>query len=104
MGVGGLWCVDHHIGVTRCPVKSAPARVRAAAQVRAPWQSGAPASVQLEVASPRLFQLQRFKERLEVALPEGLASPPADDLKEQGRAVLQRLGEQLQQIAVVVRV
>jgi hypothetical protein len=50
----------------------------------------------LEVAASVLFDLEGFKEGLEVALTEALAAAATDDLEEKGRAVLQRLGEQLE--------
>ena len=48
-----------------------------------------------EVAASFLFDLEGLEEGLEVALSEALAAPAADDLEEQGGAVLQRLGEEL---------
>jgi hypothetical protein len=58
----------------------------------------------LQIAAACLLQFQRLKQRLEVALAEGLAPSSADDLKEERGAVLQRLGEQLQEVAFVVGV
>ena len=49
----------------------------------------------MQVAAPVLFHLERLEQRLEVALAEALAAHAADDLEEQGGAVLQRLGEEL---------
>src|SRR5262249_39586493 len=46
----------------------------------------------------------RFEERLEVALAETSGSAALDDLEENGGAILDRLGEGLQQIALLVPV
>src|SRR5690606_23338906 len=53
-----------------------------------------------EVASASLFSFDCLEERLEVALPEAACSLALDDLVEDGGAVLHRLGEDLQQVAV----
>jgi hypothetical protein len=54
---------------------------------------------------PRLLlALDRLEERLEVALAEAERAVPLDDLEEHGRAVSERLGEDLQQVAVLVPV
>src|SRR5690606_26503483 len=58
----------------------------------------------LQAAAPGLLQLDRLKERLEVALAEALAAPPLDHLDEHGRAVLQGAREDLQQVALVITV
>lgn len=42
------------------------------------------------------------KKGLEVALAEGLAAAAADDLEEESGAVLQGLGEELQQVALII--
>ena len=60
-------------------------------------------SSRLQVPATFLFDLECFEQRLEVALAEALAAHAADDLEEQGGAVLQRLGEELQQVPLVVR-
>ena len=52
-------------------------------------------SSRLQVPATFLFDLECLKQRLEVALAEALAAHAADDLEEQGGAVLQRLGEAL---------
>ena len=51
-----------------------------------------------------LFQLDGLEQRLEVALAEALRAVALDDLDEHGGAVLDGLGEDLQQIAFVVAV
>src|SRR5215472_15970761 len=57
-----------------------------------------------EVAAAGLFPLDRLEQRLEVALAEPLRAVPLDQLEEHGRPVLDRLGEHLQQVAVLVPV
>lgn len=49
-----------------------------------------------QIPSPLLLQLQRFKQRFEVAFAEGLASFSADDFEKEGWAVLEGFGEELQ--------
>src|SRR5579862_2502962 len=56
----------------------------------------------LEVAAPFLFTLDRFEQGFEVALSEALGAVPLDQLEEDGRPILHRLGEDLQQVAVLV--
>src|SRR5678816_2269627 len=58
----------------------------------------------LEVPPERLFALDGLEERLEVALAEALGALPLDDLVEHRRPVLDRLGEDLQQVAVRIAV
>ena len=58
----------------------------------------------LEVSSPLLLALDRLEERLEVALAEAARTVALDDLEEHRRPVLDRLGEDLQQVALVVAV
>src|SRR6476469_8221139 len=68
-----------------------------------PWptdQSG-PAS---EVAAPLLLALDGLEERLEVALAEAQRAVPLDELEEHRRPIAERLGEDLQEIAVLVAV
>src|ERR1041384_5763642 len=57
-----------------------------------------------QIPPPLLLQLQSLEQRLEVPLPKALAPPPTNDLKEQRRPVLQGLGEQLQQIPLIIRI
>src|SRR3954464_217290 len=57
-----------------------------------------------EVAALLLLPLDRLEQRLEVALAEAERAVPLDELEEQGRAVADRLGEDLQQVAVLVAV
>src|SRR5215470_4842171 len=57
-----------------------------------------------EVASARLLALDGLEQRLEVALAESVGAVPLDKFEEHGRPVLYRLGEDLQQIAVLVAV
>src|SRR5437773_3819700 len=59
---------------------------------------------ELEVASESLFPLDRLEEGLEVPLSEAAASLSLDDLVEDGRTVLDRFGEQLEEVALLVPV
>src|SRR5215469_15707174 len=58
----------------------------------------------LEVAAAGLLALDRLEQGLEVALTEPLRTMPLDQLEEDGGPVLHWLGEDLQQIAVLVPV
>src|ERR1041384_4996767 len=58
----------------------------------------------LEVAAGGLFPLDGLEERLEVALAEALGAFALDDFVEEGGPVLDRLAEDLQEIALVVAV
>src|ERR1035441_382711 len=58
----------------------------------------------LEVAALGLLPLDRLEQRLEVPLAEPLRAVPLDQLEEYGRPVLHRLGEDLQQVPVLVPV
>ena len=58
----------------------------------------------LQVAALSLLPLDRLEQRLEVALAEPLGPVPLDQLEEHRRPVLDRLGEDLQQVAVLVPV
>src|SRR6478609_8648156 len=57
-----------------------------------------------EVAALVLLALDGLEERLEVALAEAERAVPLDELEEDRRAVAERLGEDLQQVAVLVAV
>jgi hypothetical protein len=48
-----------------------------------------------QIPAAFLFEFQRLEQGLEVALAEALAAAAADDFEEEGRAVLQGLGEEL---------
>src|SRR6266567_7482454 len=61
-------------------------------------------SAKLEVSAQRLFALNGFEEGLEIALAERRRAVALDHLEEDGRPVLRRLGEDLQQVAVLVAV
>src|SRR5690606_40109531 len=50
-----------------------------------------------QVAAPLLFPLQGLEQCLEVALAEPAGAVPLDQLEEEGRPVLHRPGEDLQQ-------
>ena len=60
--------------------------------------------VRYRVAAPVLLALDRLEERLEVALAEAERAVPLDQLEEDRRPVADRLGEDLQQVAVLVAV
>src|SRR3954453_6029056 len=57
-----------------------------------------------EVAALVLLALDRLKERLEVAFAEAERPVPLDELEEDRRSVAERLGEDLEQVAVLVAV
>src|SRR5439155_860193 len=58
----------------------------------------------LEIAPALLLPLDGLEQGLEVALAEAARAAALDDLEEQRRAVLDGLGEDLQQVALVVAV
>src|ERR687890_2730686 len=58
----------------------------------------------LQVAALLLLALDRLEQRLEVALAQAARAVALDDLEEDRRAVAERLGEDLQQVALVVGV
>src|SRR5262245_63397256 len=58
----------------------------------------------LEVSSAGLFDLDRLEQRLEVADTEAARTVPLDDLEEERRAVLDRAGEDLEEVALLVAV
>ncbi len=57
-----------------------------------------------QVPPERLLALDGFEERLEVALAEPAAALALDDLEEERGPVLDRLGEELQQVALLVAI
>ena len=57
-----------------------------------------------EVAALGLLQLDGLEKRLEVSSTEAIVVAPLNDLDEEGRPVLERLGENLQQIALLIMV
>src|SRR6266542_7118037 len=57
-----------------------------------------------QVASERLFALDRLEQRLEIAFAEAACAVALYDLEEERRPVLRRLREELEQIAVLVAV
>src|SRR4029078_8086742 len=58
----------------------------------------------LEVAALRLFALDRLEERLEIADAEATRPVPLDDLEEERGAVLNRAGEDLEEVPLPVAV
>src|SRR5580692_1982206 len=58
----------------------------------------------LQVAATVLLALDRLEQRLEVALAETVRAVSLDQLEEHRGPVLHRLGEDLQQVAVLVPV
>src|SRR5438876_7476153 len=61
-------------------------------------------SVTSKVGAARLIALYRLEQRLEVAFAEAGRAATLDDLEEHRRTVGDRLGEDLQQVSVVVAV
>jgi hypothetical protein len=59
-------------------------------------------AVLLQVARGVLLALDRLEQGLEVALAEAARAVALDDLEEDRRPVAERLGEDLQQVALVV--
>ena len=57
-----------------------------------------------EISPQRLLPLDGFEQRLEVAFAEAAGAFALNDLVEHGRAILHRLGEDLQQIALVITI
>src|SRR5205807_9954040 len=90
------------------PLRAAPARRRPAQtppleparQPRLEDTAGGP----LEVAAPRLLALDGLEQGLEVARPEPPRSLPLDDLEEERGPVGDGLGEDLEEVTVVVSV
>src|SRR3954447_26060284 len=58
----------------------------------------------LKIPAQRLLALDRLEERLEVAVAEAAGAVALDDLEEDRRTVADRLGEDLQQVDLVVAV
>jgi hypothetical protein len=58
----------------------------------------------LQVAAPLLFQLNRLEQGLEIAFAKTAAAVTLDDFDEDGWAVLDGAGEDLQQVALIVPV
>ena len=58
----------------------------------------------LQIAPRGLFALDRFEERFEIAFAETLRAFALDNLKKEGRPVLDRLCEDLQEITFVVAI
>src|SRR4029079_16272516 len=65
---------------------------------------GGPHGLTSEIAAQRLLALDRLEEGPEVALAERARAVALDHLDEQRRAVADRLGEHLQEVALVVAV
>ena len=58
----------------------------------------------LQRTAAGLLALDRLEESLEITLAEALRPAALDDLEEQRRSVLHRLGEDLEQIALVIAI
>jgi predicted ATPase/DNA-binding Lrp family transcriptional regulator/DNA-binding CsgD family transcriptional regulator len=67
-------------------------------------QEPVPREPRLQVAAQFLLALDRLEQGLEVALAEAERTVPLDELEEHGRPVANRLGEDLQQVAVLIPV
>src|SRR5436309_8150650 len=88
---------------TPSPPRSAASRSRGTR--RGAWRAAARATRSaLQVPPSLLLALQRLEQRLEVALAEATRAVPLDHLEEQRRAVANRLGEDLEQVSLVVAV
>src|SRR3954464_15518510 len=99
-------------GSTRCrrspripsPLPRAAARRhRGTAYAASPAARPSPRSAS-EVPPRGLLALDRLEQGLEVALAEAARAVPLDQLEEDRRAVAERLGEHLEQVALVVAV
>ena len=91
--------VAHHL------LDEQPARAVVAAELRVALRRELSEPVVLsQVASLLLLALDRLEQGLEVALAEAAGAVALDHLEEDGRAVADRLGEDLQQVALVVAV
>src|SRR4051794_29201992 len=98
-------------GSTRCPRSPrSPSPPRRAGRhpggtACAAWPAGRPSPCSASEVPPRgLLALDRLEQRLEVALAEAARAVPLDQLEEDRRAVAERLGEDLEQVALVVAV
>src|SRR6266508_6736195 len=58
----------------------------------------------LKVATLLLLALDRLEQRLEVAFAEAAAALALDDLDEQRRPILERLAEDLEQVAFLIAI
>jgi len=58
----------------------------------------------LEIAAERLFALDRLEQRLEIPFAEAAAAVALDHFEEQRGPILDRLGEDLQQISLLVAI
>ena len=61
-------------------------------------------TLSLQISSSLLFEFQAFEEGFEVAFAEALGAAAADDFYEEGWAVLEGFGEELEEVAFVVGV
>src|SRR5437867_813630 len=69
-----------------------------------PARPGRRPKPRLEVSPPGLLDLDRLEQGLEVANAEAARAVPLDDLEEEGRPVLDRPGEDLEEVALLVAV
>src|SRR5258706_9499015 len=63
-----------------------------------------PSALPLQVAAPRLFDLDRLEQCLEVADAEAARAMALDDLEEERWAILDRAGEDLEEVALLVAI
>src|SRR5712691_1727895 len=82
-------------GVTRCAERT---NTRAVVRRRGSGEQ------RLEVPALGLLALDRLEQRLEVADTEAARTVPLDDLEEEGRAILDRSREDLEEVALLVAV
>lgn len=55
-----------------------------------------------EISSPSLFDFNGLEQTLEVSSTETLVVVSLDDLEEKGGSILHRLGEDLQEVTLVI--
>ena len=95
-------CVQvHHAGISHCAKAYGPASGLKAAQ---PHGTRFRLMLDLEVSTERLLPFDGLEQCLEITLPEAAAPLALDNLIEQGRAILDGLGEDLQHVPLVVPV
>src|SRR4051794_2364255 len=80
------------------PTEDAARRSLSSGERGVVWPEGS------QIASQCLLALDGLEQRLEVALAEAAGAVALDDLEEDRRAVAERLGEDLQQVALVVAI
>src|SRR3954454_16948760 len=105
-GGGAGWIRSPRIPRSPSPPPRAGANCfRSTAPARDAWRGPSPGWRNAsEVSSPLLLTLDRLEQGLEVALAEAARAVALDDLEEDRRPVADGLGEDLQQVALVVAI